>query len=96
MPLPVMTRALARRIQQVIASLNIAGMTQLRDLPDNPYGVRVEPFGSATALLVPDGADWWNGVVGRDDPADEATLDALLAVYRTARRRCSIDLTPPH
>lgn len=100
MPLPVMTRALARRIQQVIASLNIAGMTQVRDLPDKPCGVRVEHIGSATALLAaavlaePEGAGWWNRVVGLDDSADETGLDALLALYRTAGLRCSIDLTP--
>jgi Acetyltransferase (GNAT) domain len=99
-PVPVMTRALARRIQQVIASLNIAGMAQVRDLPANPCGVQVERFGSATALLavaVPTGsvgAGWWNRVVELDDSADETDLDALLALYRTAGLRCTIDLTP--
>jgi hypothetical protein len=97
MPLPVMTQALARRIQQVIVSLNIAGMTQMRDLPDNYCGARV---GRATALLavaVPtpaDGTGWWNRVVGLDDSTDEAALDALLALYRASGLRCFIDLTP--
>ncbi len=99
-PLPVMTRALARRIQQVIAALHIAGMTQVRDLPGNPCGVRIERLGSATALVavaVPmesEGAGWWNRVVGLDDATDDAALDALLALYRTAGLRFYIDLTP--
>jgi hypothetical protein len=95
-----MTRGLARRIQQVIDTLTVDGMTQVRDLPDNPFGVRVERIGSATALLavaaptVADGDGWWNRLVGLDDSADDAALDALLTLYRTAGRRYDIDLTP--
>jgi hypothetical protein len=75
-------------------------MTQVRDLPGNPCGVRVERFGGATALLAaavpagPKGAGWWNRVVGLDDSADDATLDALLVLYRIAGLRCFLDLTP--
>jgi hypothetical protein len=92
-----MTPLLARRIQRVIAALHVAGMTQVRDLPGNPYGVRVERFGAATALLaaaVPDGAGWWNRVVALDETADDAALDAILALYRAAGLRCYVDLTP--
>jgi hypothetical protein len=97
---PEMTRALARRIQQVIAALHIAGMTQVRDLPHNPCGVRVERVGSATALValeVPTVAaesGWWNRVLGLDESADDAALDTLLGLYKTAGRHFCIDLTP--
>jgi hypothetical protein len=94
---PPITPALSRRIQRAIASLHIAGMTAVRDLQGNPFGVRVERFGVATALLaadVGDDAGWWNRVVELDEKADDATLDALLALYRAAGLRCFVDLTP--
>jgi len=97
MELPPMTQSLARRIQRVVASLHIAGMTLVRDLPGNPFGVHVVRFGPATALLAataPDSPGWWNRVTELDDAADDATLDATLALYRSYRLRAHLDLTP--
>jgi hypothetical protein len=92
---PVMTRQLANRMQQAIASLTLAGLSAAQRLPGNPYGIEIRTFGSAAAILATGApADgWWNRVVGLQ-PGDAAVIDDIVAFYRQNGRRCHVDLDP--
>ena len=89
--LPVMTKALAARIQNVINTLQIAGFSTLQQQKGNPYGVEILHFGSATACcaFALKTSSWWNQVVGMT--AEETPLlDKILALYRSYRFACWI------
>ncbi len=94
MTLPVLTPALARCLDGVIAAQAVEQMRRVQALPDNPLGVQIESFGSATAYLVQSaGVGWWNRVGGLDTD-DEAALDQIVAFYRDHGVEPNIDLDP--
>ena len=94
MPLPVLTPALARRIDGVIVAQGVDQMRRVQARPGNPLGVQIQAFGSATAYLVQSaGNGWWNRVGGLDTD-DAATLDQIVAFYRDHGVEPNIDLDP--
>ena len=93
---PVVTEALAERLQRVLGVLQVAGITRAQQLPGNPFGVHIERFGSATAYLaaaLPGEPGWWNRVVGLDAESAER-LDDILAFFRERKLRCYADVSP--
>jgi hypothetical protein len=92
---PVMTKQLARRIQGVINSSHLEGISQVQQKPGNPYDIVIQRFGNATAYMaraitLP---GWWNRVIGLE-MEDSDRLDDILAFFRTHHLRCNIDLDP--
>jgi hypothetical protein len=90
-----MTKQLASRLREALASLTVAGLTSAQQQPGNPFGIEIRRFGSATAILAnrapADG--WWNRVVGLQ-PADAELIGDIVAFYREHGRRCHVDLDP--
>ena len=95
MPVPVMTKQLAKRVHHSLTSLTVAGLASAQQQPGNPFGIELRRFGSATAILAArapaDG--WWNRVVGLQ-PDDASQIDDIVAFYRKYGRRCHVDLEP--
>ena len=63
---PVMTKQLAHRIQGVINSSHLGGISQVQQQQGNPYDIVIQRFGNATAYMaraitLP---GWWNRVIG--------------------------------
>jgi hypothetical protein len=92
---PVMTRELAARMQDLIDSGHIDGMKCVQRLAGNPYNVRVESFGDVVATMAVDmaGPGWWNRVKGVNGENVER-LEEALAVFRERGVRCFVDVAP--
>ena len=95
MEFPVVSPALARRIDRVMNTLSTAGMEKVRALPGNRYGVEVRAFGEAVACLArkAGGPGWWNRVRGLQ-PAGAALIPEIVAYYRQNGLRCYVDIGP--
>lgn len=95
MQFPVMTRALAARLQRALVAETVAGLSEAARQPGNPYGIERRQFAGAAAFLAraapPHG--WWNRVVGLQ-PGQIDSIDDILGFYRASKRRCQIDLDP--
>ena len=92
---PVMTREIAARMQDIIDSGHIEGMRCVQRLPGNPYNVRVEQFGDVVATMAVGmpGPGWWNRVKGVNE-ANVERLDEVLSFLRGNGVRGYIDLAP--
>jgi hypothetical protein len=95
MQLPVMTKQLAHRIQQVLSSLQISSAIQAQQQPGNPCGIQIQRFGNATAHMATaiTSADWCNRVVGFDNESIEH-LDKIRAFFHQQHLRFNIDMDP--
>ena len=95
MPVPMMTKPLASRLQQALTALTVAGLASAQRQPGNPFDIEIRHFGSATAILADKAPaeGWWNRVVGLL-PADADLIDEIVAFYREHGRRCHVDLDP--
>ena len=95
MHLPVMTPQLARRIQNMLDQAQQDGMRHLQQQADNPFNVRIEHFGNASATLASAAAHigWWNRVKGMQEQ-DMVYLDDVLAFYQGHQLRFFIDMEP--
>lgn len=92
--LPVVTQSLAQRITDADAAGSITWLGAMRDLPGNPFGVHIEQFGAATALVTRAiRSPLFNRVVG----LSTAELDSVDAIQRFCRSHgawCPFDLSP--
>jgi hypothetical protein len=95
MQFPVLTKSLAYRIQHVLFSLQISGAKAVQQHPDNPLGMHLQQFGSATvyaARAIP-GGGWWNRVIGFERET-VPLLDEILSFFRTQHLRFYLDMAP--
>src|SRR3954471_21749680 len=94
-PVPIMTRELAAKMQDLIDSGHIDGMTCVQRLPGNPFNVRVERFGDVVATMAVGmvGPGWWNRVKGVSEGNIERLVEAL-AVFRESGVRSFLDIVP--
>jgi hypothetical protein len=90
-----MTKQLAARLQQALSSLTIAGLSSAQRQPGNPFGLEIQRFGSATAIMgaAAPAQGWWNRAVGLK-PDDVSAIDGIISFYREHGRRCHVDLDP--
>jgi GNAT superfamily N-acetyltransferase len=95
MPIPVMTAALATRLERAEAEFWTARLAPIRRVQGNPLGVEIQQFGEATAFIVralPDNPTL-NRVIGLT-AGDEDLLDEVLGWYRERAIRCHADISP--
>ena len=89
-----MTRELAARIQGCHDAYHLSSMTASQQEPGNPYRIRIERFGTATACLS-EVVRWEevNRIVGIETVSDPQ-LDDLLALFRDLQIQCHFDMEP--
>ena len=95
MPLPVLTKSLAGRIQQVLFSFQIAGAKAVQHYPNNPFDMHLQHFGGATAYAARaiQGDGWWNRVVGFERET-ASLLDPILSFFRSHHLCFYLDMDP--
>lgn len=91
---PGVTVDLIRKLKQIDIDYTESRLRGIQSLPGNPYGIRIERFGSATAFVSPGLPNAFsNRVVGLSaESADR--IDEIVALYRDRRTRCRFDLFP--
>lgn len=94
--LPVVSQSLAQRITDADAAGTLSWLGAMRDLPGNPFGVHIQQFGGATALVTRAiRSHMFNRVVGLS-AAGIDSIDAIQQFCRSHGAWCPFDLSPFH
>jgi GNAT superfamily N-acetyltransferase len=92
---PLLTPALAARIETAVFAFSVAKMEALRSFPGNPYGIEIRTFGGATTLLATEiHNDELFNRVGNISDVDQPFLDAIIDWYHAKGTRCHFDMLP--
>ena len=96
MSLPLAASA-ATRVIEAEATCMVSWLSTLREQPGNPFGVSIQRFGGATAVVARGLAvsPVFNRVIGFRPP-DLALLDEILRFYRDEASACCFDLSSYH
>lgn len=93
-PVPLLTEAIALRVEDASRDYMIAQLAALQSWDGNVYGARMEQFGEATAFLVRNAPNiLFNRVMGLG-PRNADDVAAIASWYRAARRKCRLDIVP--
>lgn len=94
-PYPVVTKALAARMERAEIDYMVSRVEAIRERAGNRMGAEVRQFGGATALYVKE-MPWatFNTVkgIGADDIG---FVDEIVGFYRERNRSCQFELIPP-
>jgi hypothetical protein len=95
MRLPVMTRELARTIEQVDVDYAVSRLEGMRAVEGNPLQIEIRRFGNATAFSIRAWPDFWYGnkVLGLD-PVSEEYLDEMVNFFRRQGLSFRIEIIP--
>ena len=91
---PIMTSALAERIEECCLAFWTEKVAVLRSLPGNPYGADIQRFGNTTALLTTAAHSLDFNRVGSPGEDDLQHLDEIANWYRQHGQSCRFEITP--
>lgn len=92
---PIMTKELARRIEQVDIDYTLSRLGGMQAAAGNPLGIEIEQFGSVTAFLIEAWPDFWYGnrVLGLG-PGDENHLDSIVNFFAAQKLPFRFEIIP--
>lgn len=92
---PIITRELARRIEQIDLDYTLSRLGGMQAAQGNPLGIMIEKFGEATAFLIRAWPDFWYGnrVLGLG-PADESRLEDIAKFFGEHNLPCRFEIIP--
>ncbi|WP_036746745.1 GNAT family N-acetyltransferase [Paenibacillus sp. UNC451MF] len=94
MKLPLLTEALAQRLQQAETDYFSSRISSIGERANNPEGVDISTFGNTTAYYIKT-MPWglFNSVKGLSDK-DTDKVESIIAFYRERDRKPQIDIDP--
>lgn len=92
---PLLTKELARQIEQLDIEYTRSRMAGMQKAPGNPLGIEIQQFGNATAFLIQAWPNFWYGnkVVGLD-PDSKTYLGKIVEFFRSYGLRFRFEITP--
>ncbi len=92
---PIITKALARQIEQVDLDYTLSRLGGMQAAAGNPLGVEIRQFGEATAFSIKAWPDFWYGnrVLGLG-PTDESYLADIVDFFQAQQLPFRLEIIP--
>lgn len=92
---PIITKELARRIEQVDIDYTLSRLGGMQAATGNPLAIEIKEFGQATAFLIAAWPDFWYGnrVLGLSS-ADESELEAIVSFFAVGNLPFRFEIIP--
>ncbi len=91
---PAVSPEVAARIEQCDIDYCVTRIETLRRDSENPYGVNVRQYGTATALMVQANKNSLFNRVGGMSQRECGHIDTIVAWYKEQKVRCRFDIVP--